>query len=92
MADRPMSEAGETTITDRRRPGRAEYLNPYLIRLLRRRALPDNEETAPAIIDSDPEHDADPFGLRPSRGIAVGLGMSAVIWAVLVGAIWLLIA
>ncbi len=91
MVHRPKSEAGETIITDRRRPGRAEYHNPFLIPLLRSRAPPDTEENAPAIIRYDPERDALPFGLRPYQGIVVGLGISVMIWAVILGAIWLLV-
>lgn len=59
---------------ERRRPGRREHVDPALIPLLRR--TPELDATLPAF-DLENERQAD---RAPSRGILIGLILSALIW------------
>lgn len=66
------------TLVDRRRPGRLTHFSPHLIPLLRaeeRAALPPLEEAMQA---TDRHLDTGP-------GVALGVGLGALLWA---GLIW----
>jgi hypothetical protein len=65
---------GETLI-ERRRPGRKNYTNSALIRMLRHLAGLASEEDQ---------------GI-PARGIIIGLGISAALWSVIGLIIWLVV-
>lgn len=86
--------------TDRRRPGRVEYANPVLIRmlrgtydaalheaeLLREAGAARNEETAAPGVAVD-----EPDDLRAARGIAFTVGVGAVFWLIIGIVTWLLV-
>jgi hypothetical protein len=79
------------TVTDRRRPGRVDYLNPHLVALLQGRhqaRLPENPGVGRGIIHDAGDTSDDP--LAPARGIGIGVVVSAVIWAALATALWML--
>ena len=59
---------------ERRRPGRREKIYAALIPLLRRK--PDQDTLLPAF-DLEEERFAD---RAPSRGIIIGIGISALVW------------
>ncbi len=72
----------ETTLTDRRRPGRIANVNPNLLPLLRaseRALLPPLSEDAPS-----------PGGRRVDTGPGVLLGVigGGLIWAAGIAAVW----
>ena len=76
-----------TRLRDHRRPGRVDYSNPALVSLLRDAS---NAAVAPDPADSSivfPSEDA----LGPARGIALGVVVSGLAWAVIVGSIWILL-
>lgn len=75
----------ESQVDDRRRPGRPDQVNSILVPLLRGN-LP-----ADALVGEDTERGDDRGRLAPAVGIAVALGMSVPLWAVIgfaVRAIW----
>jgi hypothetical protein len=67
---------------DRRRPGRPEHVSENLLPLLRFKPSPEQVEAArqPTVASQDPEDGDD---LRAARGIAFGLGATALLWVVL---------
>ena len=68
---------------ERRRPGRAEHVDPALLPLLR-------SGFDPAAVSGDlPLHDIEdnPDPLSPARGIAVALLLSGIFWAGIIVAI-----
>ena len=76
-----------TRLRDRRRPGRMDYSNPDLVALLRDASNPaDTQDPADSSIVF-PSEDA----LGPARGIALGVIISGLAWAVIVGSIWALL-
>ncbi len=91
MADPTEFEAAPATIDDRRRPGRVDYRNAHLIRLLRSGAPPDSEEQTTASNHLDPELEYEPSEFAPIRGMLIGLALSAPFWAALIGVTWLLL-
>ena len=74
-------------IKGRRRPGRNDQVSPHLIPLLRDPAavdilaLPLCEAEAPLLDD--------PLAL--ARGIVFGLALSVPLWAIIAGAIWVVL-
>jgi hypothetical protein len=76
----------DATLTDRRRPGRADYENANLIALLRNPSLITNpattevDATAPQALSVD--------DLAPARGILTGLLVGVATWAAIVIALW----
>ncbi len=68
--------AAETTLPDRRRPGRIATDNPHLIALMReagRAAASEFEDDAPGgAMDED--------DLGPARGIALAVGIGLMLW------------
>jgi len=76
----------DATLTDRRRPGRADYENANLIALLRDPSLITNpattevDATAPQALSVD--------DLAPARGILTGLLGGVATWAAIVIALW----
>lgn len=70
---------------DRRRPGRAEEVNPALLPLLRGTAhVNDNQAacTTPAVDEDDPDN------LAAAKGIIMGVGLSAGFWLCLGALVW----
>ncbi|HEY6433577.1 MAG TPA: hypothetical protein VIZ17_16480 [Acetobacteraceae bacterium] len=93
---RPVSseDQDQTTVPDRRRPGRLRTDNPHLIALLRQ---PTSDETTPEAEAADkltsrqtliiePDDEDDP--LAAARGIARGAAVSALLWAIIGFCIW----
>lgn len=85
---------------DRRRPGRKEYSNPALIRMMRgtydatlhevQWIEDDRAESADAEATSEgrsPDRD----DLRPARGIAFAVGVGAALWVMIGSAIWVVL-
>ena len=68
--------AAETTLPDRRRPGRIATDNPHLIALMReagRATVPEFDDDAPGgAIDAD--------DLGPARGIGLAVGIGLLLW------------
>lgn len=66
---------------DRRRPGRNDQVSSHLIPLLRSSAMVDtslpslDEVDAPLLTDD----------LMPARGITIGMMLSLLLWAVIIG-------
>jgi hypothetical protein len=82
-ADEPDSQAAAPVAAgDRRRPGRTQYRNPWLLALLRRQPAPAFEPM-PAASLRDQED-----GLSPARGIIIGVAMAAVLWSIIGLAAW----
>lgn len=86
-----VSSPEDSTLTDRRRPGRVDYQNAHLVDLLRRAGsgaeapeAADNLAAPPA--DSDTDVDA----LAPARGVLLGSLIGAIAWIAIGLAIWLL--
>jgi hypothetical protein len=71
------SVATPSFISDQRRPGRLEHVSPALIPMLRKPGQ---------YVDAD---DSDP--LAPARGIAVGLLLSAPLWALIGLGVWFIL-
>ncbi len=71
-------------IKDRRRLGRNDQVNPYLIPLLRDPTAVDIPAPPPCETEALPLSDQ----LAPARGIAFGLVLSVPLWAVVAGAVW----
>lgn len=67
--------SARSEVTDRRRPGRPEHVSPALIPLLRGDAAP---------VADEPLQFGDPDQLGGARGLAVGVVVSAALWAGLV--------
>jgi hypothetical protein len=76
----------DETLTNRRRPGRADYENAHLIALLRDQPIIADPTTAEVDAVPKARWSAD---LSPARGILIGLPIGAAIWALIVFAIWL---
>ena len=74
--------AASTASKDRRRPGRPDHASPHLIPLLRTAEI--EAAAAPGATDELPFEDA----LAPAKGIALGLGLSVPLWAVIGGIAW----
>jgi hypothetical protein len=82
--DRPPLDA---TLTDRRRPGRADYENAHLIALLRDQ--PTIADPTTAEVDAILKVRRWDDDLSSARGILIGVPIGAAIWAAIVFAIWL---
>jgi hypothetical protein len=69
--------SGSTPRVERRRPGRVERVSPALLPLLRGEAVwsPDDRDHR--------QHD-----LMPATGIAVGVLLSAPMWALIFWVVW----
>jgi hypothetical protein len=87
---RPAPDAN--TLPDRRRPGRVSYVNPHLIRLLRKPA-----EAREIAIGSQSEHSAKPQpeedgpdNLGAARGVLAALAIGLVFWGVAAALVWFL--
>lgn len=95
------ADADRAVKVDRRRPGRVQYTNPTLIALLRRPKSSDVPASVLADADADAddiarvdvpgpeweqEDDSDDFA--PSRGIMLGLLISAPFWAAIAALCW----
>lgn len=76
-----------TRLRDRRRPGRVDYNNPDLVALLRDASHPAATQDPADSSIVFPSEDA----LGPARGIALGVVVSGLAWAVIVGSIWILL-
>lgn len=74
LHDSAVSPAVASGISERRRPGRPESVSPELVPLLRGTANPP----PPMEFSERPEDQLDPL-----RGLAVGLVISAALWALL---------
>jgi hypothetical protein len=79
----------DLTVTDRRRPGRADYQEAHLIALLR--GEPTNANSATAEGNAVPKvrwtDDLSP-DLSPARGLLIGLPIGAAMWAAIIFAVW----
>ena len=73
-----------TEIADRRRPGRPEIVSPELIPLLRSAEELDFP-TPPFPWVDEPE---DRGVLAFPTGLVMGFGLSAVLWAMIIGVVW----
>ncbi len=90
-AKKPLATDGEV-VHDRRRPGRVNFRNPWLIALLRGNFrynasssvesddAPTSAEWAPPNTDRNHDH-ADDLG--PAHGIIVSLGLGAGFWVII---------
>jgi hypothetical protein len=99
-ADAPVTEP--STVADRRRPGRLEWINPALLQLLRgpvpsdtppvdtmSRELGQSVGTPGQPIRSVDIHaDDDTDDLAAGRGIVAGLLLSIPVWAIIALGIW----
>jgi hypothetical protein len=96
-ADAPVADP--STVSDRRRPARREWINPALLHLLRgpvpsvdrkSRDPGQSTDTIPGQpikwIDIDPDDDTD--DLTAGRGIIVGMLLSIPTWAIIGLGIW----
>ncbi len=81
IADLDLSAASAAS-KDRRRPGRPDHASPHLIPLLRTAEI--EAAAASGATDELPFEDA----LAPAKGIAIGLGLSVPLWAVIGGIVW----
>ncbi len=74
-------------IKGRRRPGRNDQVSPHLIPLLR--------DPAPANIPAPPPCEMETLlfndQLVPARGIIFGLVLSVPLWAIIAGAMWVVL-
>ena len=93
--------ADPSAISDRRRPGRFEWINPALLQLLRGPAqavdaLPPEASLAvyTPLGESTKSNDIAPYedtdDLAAGRGIVVGLLLSFPIWAIIGFGVWLI--
>jgi hypothetical protein len=90
MAERGVGEVSppETaTRTDRRRPGRVDYDNPYLVDLLRHVGT---DTQASGAADEPEPAEANVDGLAPARGLLLGSLIGAAAWIAIGLTIWLL--
>jgi hypothetical protein len=73
-------QPADTVLSDRRRPGRADFENPHLLRLLR--GASNTDEALPELDAScfvePPESERD--ALSGARGILIGCAISACLW------------
>ena len=72
---------------DRRRPGRVEYANPHLVKLLRRAPTAEAPAAADVVYRSPREADS----LAAARGIATASIFGAMAWAGAAMGVWLLL-
>jgi len=79
--DATPSSDSQSTKDERRRPGRVNYPNPYLVRLLR-----DEFHTRPRQDElfKDDESDEERDDLRTFQGIMIALWISLIIWCVII--------
>jgi hypothetical protein len=76
---------------DRRRPGRKNYTNQFLIALLRRPKPTDAKPNAGAedLLAAEYRDNGDEIDhLRASRGIATALGLGLASWVIIGTALW----
>lgn len=97
---RPRESVDRDVKTDRRRPGRLEYSNPALIRMMRgtydaaihERHRIDVGNAGSVDAKSASEHRAPHRGdLRSARGTVFAVAIGAGLWVVIGGAIWVLL-
>jgi hypothetical protein len=82
--DRPPHD---TTLTDRRRPGRVDYQDPQLVALLR--GEPTDTKPATAEVEVDAAAKARSVDdLSPAHGILIGLFVGSVWGAAIIMAVW----
>ena len=89
--EKPLATDGET-IHDRRRPGRVNFRNPWLIALLRGNfkydassfVKNDDASTSEGLAPPNTDYNQDPADdLRPAHGIIVSLGLGAGLWVII---------
>jgi hypothetical protein len=93
MQNIPTKQIETALPEERRRPGRQEFHDPELIKLLRTDfdtplsdvPIPDNSN-APLSTDVPVPDDSD--GLAAAKGILLSIGAGAVSWVMLVGGGW----
>lgn len=85
---------------DRRRPGRVEYSNAALIRMMRGtygatihelHRIEDDKAGAPDAERASKSRAPDRDDLRVARGVVFGVAISAAFWLVIGSAIWVLL-
>lgn len=96
----PEERPDQDVKTDRRRPGRVEYSNPALIRIMRGtydaalheiQRIEDDQAGKPDAEDATEGRAPGRDDLRPARGIAFAAGLGAASWVVIGGAVWVLL-
>jgi hypothetical protein len=78
----------DLTVTDRRRPGRADFENGHLITLLRDQPTIAPFATAEVDVVAKARWTDD---LSLARGILIGLPIGVTMWAAIIFAVWHLI-
>ena len=78
------------TAADRRRPGRSAYTNSFLVALLRGQPLTrPTEDTKDAPMHTDaPMRAPGDNDLAPAVGILVSVGLSLLLWAIILLVVW----
>jgi len=92
----PPGAEGQTTATstlvERRRPGRVEFINPHVIALLRNPTTGDPDTSAEF---SEPLEDLgtseDNDNLAPAKGILAGVLLALPFWALIGAGAWFLL-
>ncbi|MEE3504441.1 hypothetical protein [Acidiphilium acidophilum] len=74
---------------NRRRPGRVEYVNSYLIKMMRRpsESVPDAEAD---VNDGDIKPDYRDSDLGPAKGIIVSIIIGAILWFLIISALFII--
>lgn len=73
------------SVADRRRPGRQQYDTVTLLPLLR--SSPSTEDSRLRI---ERDLESEQYDLRGAVGVATGVALSLLIWAVIFGVVWLI--
>jgi hypothetical protein len=91
----PIADAG--VVSDRRRPGRLEWINPALLHLFRgpaqsANALPHQHGQSvhepPTLVDINPDEDSD--ALAAGQGMVVALLLSIPFWLMFGLGVWMI--
>lgn len=71
---------------NRRRPGRVEYKNAWLIRMLRRPSedIPDRDVK---MSDDNIKPDSEKDDLDPAKGIFTSIFIGTILWVIIIGTI-----
>jgi len=92
----PPGAEGQTTATstlvERRRPGRVEFINPHVIALLRNPTTGDPDTSAEfseSVEDLGTSEDND--NLAPAKGILTGVLLALPFWALIGAGAWFLL-